>query len=319
MKVVIGPNGLGLERSILALEQTYPQCEFAFCADRGALADALVDADVYFGWLDRSQFLAARRLRWIQSSSTGVNHFMDIPELVAGPVLLTSARGTHNACLAESVFAMILAFTRGVRESVLRQEQRQWAWSMIRPRLVELTGSTLGIIGFGASGRTLAQRAQAFAMRVIAVDPFPHDPPQSITLWGMDRLSDLLSQSDYVVVMAPYTPQTRGLIGVEQLAAMKATAMLVGISRGGIIDQAALADALRAKRLAAAALDVFDPEPLPADSELWEIENLLIMPHVAGGTQFEGEHLLRVFGENLGRFLRGEMPLLNQVDKTLGW
>jgi len=320
MHVLIGPNNMRFERTIPTLQQAFPQCQFASCAQREALADALRDAEVYFGWLDRSHFLAAPRLRWIQSPSTGVNHFLAIPELAEGPVLLTSARGTHSACLAESALAMILAFTRGIRASVLHQREHRWAWREIRPRLVELTGSTLGIIGLGASGRSLAQRAHAFGMRVIAVDIMPYDPPAEVAaLWGMDRLTDLLRQADYVVVTVPYTPQTRGLIGEEQLACMKPTAMLVGISRGGIIDQAALACALREGRLAAAALDVFEPEPLPADSELWDLENLLITPHVAGGTQLEAEHLLRIFSENLGRFLRGELPLLNQVDKARGW
>jgi len=282
--------------------------------------EAIADADVYLGWLDRVHFLAAKKLKWIQSPSTGVNYYLAIQELVESNVLLTSARGTHSNCLAESVLAMILAFTRGIRDSVLRQQQHVWALREIRPKLVELTGSTLGIVGLGASGRALARRAHAFDMRIIAVDLYPVDKPDYVAeLWGLDRLNDLLRESDYVVVTVPYTPQTHGMIGAEQLALMKPGAMLVGISRGGIIDQKALAQALREKHLAAAALDVFEPEPLPADSELWDLENLLITPHVAGGTQFEAQYLLRIFRENLERFLRGDLPLHNQVDKRQGF
>jgi phosphoglycerate dehydrogenase-like enzyme len=311
---------MGLERVLPDFQKEYPQAEFVHCPDRGALADAIADADIYLGWLDRAHFLAARNLKWIQSPSTGVNYYLTIPELVESNVLLTSARGTHSGCLAESVLAMILAFTRGIRDSVLRQQQHVWALREIRPKLVELAGSTMGIIGFGASGRTLAHRARAFDVRILAVDLYPVDKPDYVAgLWGPDRLSDLLRESDYVVVTVPYTPQTRGMIGAEQLALMKPGAMLVGISRGGIIDQKALAQALREKRLAAAALDVFEPEPLPADSELWDLENLLITPHVAGGTQFEAQHLLRIFRENLARFLRGDLPLHNQVDKRQGF
>jgi D-2-hydroxyacid dehydrogenase (NADP+) len=320
MKVLVGPNIMGLDRAIPDLQQEFRGVEFAYCGDRGMLASAIADADIYMGWLGRDEFLAARRLKWVQSPSTGVNYFLAIPELVAGDVLLTGARGTHNRCLSESVFGMILAFTRGVRDSILRQGEHIWAQREIRPKLVELTGSTMGLVGFGASGRAMAETAHAFGMSVLAVDLFPKDKPDYVVaLWGLDRLGDLLRESDYVVVTVPWTPQVRDMIAAPQLALMKPSAMLIGISRGGIINQPALADALRSRRLAAAALDVFDPEPLPADSELWDIESLLIMPHVAGGTQYEADHVIEIFRENLGRFLRGDLPLRNQVNKQLGF
>lgn len=320
MKVLVGPNPMGLEGALPKFRQDYPQAEFVHCGDQKALAAALADADVYMGWINRDLFLAARNLKWIQSPSTGVNYYVAIPELVAGDVLLTSARGTHGACLAESVLGMILTFTRGIRDAILRQQQRAWAVREIRPRLVELTGSTVGIVGLGTIGRSLAKRLQAFDVRTIAVDLYPGERGDAVSeLWGLDRLDDLLRQSDYVVVTVPYTPQTHGMIGAAQIALMKPTAMLIGISRGGIIDQDALAQALREKRLAAAALDVCEPEPLPADSELWGLDNLLITPHVAGGTQFEAQHILDIFYDNMGRFLRGERPLRNQVDKQRGF
>jgi phosphoglycerate dehydrogenase-like enzyme len=178
----------------------------------------------------------------------------------------------------------------------------------------------MGIIGFGAVGRALAKRAQAFDMRIIAVDMYPKDKPDYVDeLWNLERLDDLLKESDYVVVTVPRTPKTLGMIGAEQIALMKPSAMLVGISRGGIIDQMALAQALREKRLAAAALDVFDPEPLPEDNELWELDNLLMTPHIAGGTQLEGKYIIEIFQENLNRFLNCDFPLRNQVDKNRGF
>jgi len=320
MKVLVGPNSMRLESFLPDLKRDYPQVEFGYCSDRTALKDAIVDADVYVGWMNRDLFLAARNLKWIQSPSTGIDYYLTIPELVESDVLLTSARGTHGACLAESVLAMIFAFTRGIRASVLRQKEHSWGIRDIRGKLVELTGSTMGIIGFGTVGRSLAKRAQAFDMRIIAVDLYPDDKPEYVTeLWGLDHLEDLLRESDYVVVTVPRTPQTRGMIGAQQIALMKPGAMLVGISRGSIIDQEALAQALRENRLAAAALDVFDPEPLPADSELWCLENLLITPHTAGGTQFEGKHVIGIIRENLERFLRGDLPLHSQIDKQRGF
>ena len=320
MRVLIGVNQMGLEKSMPDLSRKYPEVEFRHCADTKDLQTLIVDADVYLGWLSRDAFLAARRLKWIQSPSSGVDHFLEIPELSKGDVLLTSAVGTHGACLAESALAMILAFTRGVRLSVLAQQQRRWAAAELRPRLVELTGSTLGIIGFGVTGRSLAERARVFGMRIVAVDLIPGAKPEHVAeLWGLDHLAETLRTADYVVVTVPRAPGNRGLIGSAQIALMKPTAMLVGISRGGIIDQAALARALREKRIAAAAMDVFEPEPLPADSELWSLDNLLIMPHIAGGTQFEGKHVLDIFYENLERFVQGVRPLRNQIDKTRGF
>ncbi|MFQ6040496.1 MAG: D-2-hydroxyacid dehydrogenase [Candidatus Poribacteria bacterium] len=320
MKVLLGPNPMGLENVLPDLKKEYPQVEFVYCPEREALADAITDADIYIGWLNSALLLSAKNLKWIQSPSSGVDAYLKIPELVESDVILTSARGTHSVCLAESVLAMILAFTRGIRDAMLRQQQHVWAMYEIRGKLVELTGSAMGIIGFGTVGRALAKRAQIFGLRIIALDLYPADKPDYVSeLWGFDRLSDLLRQSDYVVVTVPRTPETLGMIGAEQLALMKPSAMLVGISRGGVIDQAALARALREKRLAAAALDVFEPEPLPADSELWDIENLLITPHMAGGTQFEAQYILDIFRENLERFMRGDLPLRNQIDKQRGF
>lgn len=320
MKILIGANPMGLEKAIPDLKNKYPTAEFIYCPVREDTTNWIADADVYMGWMNRDLFLAARNLKWIQSPSTGINYYLDIPELVSSDVLLTSARGTHGACLSESILAMILAFTRGIRDSILRQQKHEWANRDIRPKLVELTGSTLGIIGLGVAGRALAQRAQVFGMRIIAVDLLPGEKPDYVSdLWGLEHMDDLLRQADYVVVTVPYTPQTHGMIGAAQIALMKPTAMLVGISRGGIIDQKALAAALREKRLAMAASDVFEPEPLPPDSELWDMDNFLLAPHIAGGTQFEGQHIIEIFDENIGRFLRGDLPLRNQIDKQRGF
>jgi phosphoglycerate dehydrogenase-like enzyme len=320
MKVLIGPNGMGLERGLPELRERYPKVTFEHCAERAELGSAIADAQVYVGWLDGETFAQAKRLRWIQSPSSGVDGFLAMRELAESEVLLTSASGTHAACLAESTFGMILAFTRGIREAIDSQAKHEWANRAIRPKLVELTGSTMGIVGLGSVGCALAERAQAFGMDVIAVDLYTEPKPDCVSeLTHVDQLEDLLRRSDYVVVTVPRTAETEGLIGAAELAAMKPGAMIVGISRGCIIEQEALAEALREGRLGAAALDVTRPEPLPADSELWEVGNLLIMPHVAGGTQFEGQRVLEILTENLARFLRGNLPLRNQVDKERGF
>jgi phosphoglycerate dehydrogenase-like enzyme len=320
MKALIGPNHMGLEGAIPELQVDFPDVEFVHCDRREDLSSTIADANIYMGWLGREQFLAAEKLEWIQSTSSGVNHFLAIPELVESDVLLTSAVGTHSVCLAESVMAMILAFTRGIKAALAAQREHQWAGREIRPTLVELTDATMGIVGLGSVGRALAKRAAAFDMRVLAVDLYTDDKPDTVeALWPNDRLHEMLARSDYVVVTVPWTPKTEGLIGPEEISAMKEGAVLVGISRGGVIDQDAMAEALRSGHLKAAASDVFKPEPLPEDSELWDLENFIVTPHAAGGTQYEGARVLEIFTDNLERFLRDDLPLKNQVDKDRGF
>lgn len=321
MKVLIGQSPMGLEKGIPDLQKQYPDLKFVYCPDRGEeLARELKDADIYLGWLNRDLFLGASKLQWIQSPSSGVNMYLDIPEIRAGDVLLTSASGTHGAAVAESAMAMILAVTRGLRPAILDQANKVWNPREIRPKMVELTGSTMGIIGLGAIGRALAQRAKAFDMRVVAVDLNPSaSSPHVDEVWRLDQLDNLLAESDYVVILVPFTPQTKNMIGAAELAKMKSSALLVPMSRGGIVDQDALIDALKRGQIAGAAMDVCHPEPLPPDSELWSLPNALLAPHIAGGTQYEGRYVLEIFTENLGRFLRNEQPLRNQVNKEAGF
>jgi phosphoglycerate dehydrogenase-like enzyme len=320
MKVLIGANGMGLEKGVSALQARFPEITFVHCAAREQTAGMIADADIYMGWLNQEIYVAAKQLRWIQSPSSGVNYFLDIPELVASDCLLTSASGTHGPAVADSTMAMILAFTRGIIPAVLHQQKRIWNPREIRPTMTELTGATMGIIGCGQIGRALAKRAKGFDMRVIAVDLFPKDKPETVDeLWGLDRLDDLLAAADYVAVMVPYTAQTANMIGARELSLMRPSAMLVVMSRGGIVDQDALVQTLQEKRIAGAALDVFKPEPLPADHPLWGLDNVLIAAHIAGGTQHEAKYVLEIFSENLDRLLNNRLPLRNQVDKQLGF
>ena len=190
MKVLIGGNPMNLESAIPDLQMKHPDLNFVHCPDRGQTAEYIADADIYMGWLSTEVFLAAKKLKWIQSPSSGINYYLAIPELVESDVLLTSARGTHGSCLAESTMGMIFAVTRGIKASILDQERREWNNRAIRPTMVELTGSTMGIIGFGAFGRTLAKRAAAFDMNVIAVDVFPNNKPDHVAeIWLNRRCS----------------------------------------------------------------------------------------------------------------------------------
>jgi phosphoglycerate dehydrogenase-like enzyme len=320
MQIVIGPNTFGLEQVIPELSARHPEVIFTYCKERTDLIDQIRNAEVYFGWLGPEELAAASHLRWIQAPSTGVDGYLKLPNLRENEILLTSARGTHAVCLAEHTLAMIFAFTRGIKAFAHHQEQRQWMSRTLRNELVELTGSTLGIIGFGTVGHALAKRAHAFDTRILAVDILPLEKPDHVAqLGGLDILDDVLAASDYLVITVPLTDESRGMIGAAQLARMKPTAILVGVSRGGVIDEAALISALNAGQIAAAALDVFEQEPLPADSPLWKMDNVLITPHAAGGSQFEVESILGIFKENVDRYLRGELPLRNQIDKQRGF
>ncbi len=320
MHILIGPNGYGLEEVIPELSARHPELTFTCCEDQASVLDEIPQAEVYFGWLSPDALAAAGKLRWVQSPSTGVDGFLKLPMLRDSEIILTSARGTHATCLAEHCLAMILAFTRGIKTFTLHQREHRWEARQLRNTLVELTGSTLGIVGFGTVGQALAKRAQAFDMRILAVDVLPREKPGYVErIGGLDTLNDLLATSNYLVVTVPYTNETVGMIGAEQFALMKPSVIVVGISRGGVIDENALIAALNTKQIAAAALDVFEQEPLAADSPLWDMENVLITPHAAGGTQFEFESIRDIFTENVDRFVRGEFPLRNQVDKQRGF
>ena len=320
MKVLIGPNPYHLAHVIDQLEPAYPDIVFDSCDRNQDVSQSISDATVYLGWLTRSHSTAAKSIKWIQSPSTGVDRFLAIPELRNGKVILTSARGTHGPVLAEHTFAVILSFTRGVHLFADYQKKRRWMNTQLRSTLTELRGTTLGIVGFGTVGRAIADRAQGFDIRIIAVDVQDTPCPENVAwVGGLGRLDGLLAESDVVVVTVPFTDETFHMIDETRIGKMRTHAVLIGISRGGIIDENALAEALIQKRIRAAALDVFEHEPLPEDSPLWDIENLLITPHIGGGSQYETNGILDIFKMNLERFIQSDFPLHNQIDKYRGY
>ncbi len=309
MKVLIGPNQMQIERALPEMQQKYPGVEFEVCTDRDKVIDQIADADGYIGFLNTETFQAAKQLKWVQSPASGVNYFLDVEGLKESDVVLCSAAGTHGGSVAESAIAMMLAFTRGIRASVQDQPEHKWAMRDIRAKNIELSGTTAGLVGFGQIGRALAKRLAGFEMRIIAVDLMPKDKPEYVAeLWGLDRLDDLLAESDFVITLVPYTEDTVDMIGEAELAKMKPTAMLVGMSRGGIINEDALIKALKDGAIACAACDVFAIEPLPADSELWDLDNMLVAAHIAGGTQREYDRIMPIVWDNLDRFVNGQSP-----------
>ena len=279
----------------------------------------VADADVLFGAPSADIVATGRNLRWIQASSAGVDFVTRLPELVESEIVLTNTRGAHGPSIGEHVVALLLALTRQIPACVGWQRRRHWGRPEAYRTVREIRGSTMGIVGFGAIGRGVAQRAVGFELELLAVDAQAVDgDPYVAEVWPPSRLPDLLARSDTVVVAAPYTPETHHLFDAAMLAHMKPDAYLIAVSRGGIVVEEDLVAALRASRLAGAALDVTEKEPLPADSPLWEAPNLLMTPHLAGASPAKEQRCVEILRDNLRRFAQGE-ALVNVVDKRLGY
>jgi phosphoglycerate dehydrogenase-like enzyme len=297
-----------------------------------ALADHAAIEVLYTFFLPPSALDLAPRLRWLQLHSAGADHLLEHP-VMQGNVDITTNSGIHATPIAEYVFASMLAHRW--RVPLWTHCQREGEWPSGRWRLFarpELRGSTLGIVGYGSIGREVGRLGRAFGMRVLALrrsagrvergyavqdtgDPEGVIPDQ---VFRVEALHEMLAACDYVVIALPSTRDTHHFIGEPELRAMKPTAYLVNIARGAIVEEAALVRALREDWIAGAGLDVFEEEPLPAESPLWDLENVLISPHVAGFTPHYDERAVALFTRNLGRFLAGE-PLLNLVDKVRGY
>jgi phosphoglycerate dehydrogenase-like enzyme len=269
----------------------------------------------------------APALRWVQLHMAGVNALADHPLYTRTAIPLTTTSGVHAATIAEYAVTMLLAWQG--RGGWPPDEHR---WPLFVP--AEVRGATLGIIGYGSIGRELARIAKAaFGMTVLACKRDPSrraddgyglpgtgDPDGVLPdEWlGHAQLDSLLARSDVVVLCAPLTPETRGLIGAKALARMKPSAFFINVGRGASVDEAALARALREGQIAGAAVDVFDREPPPAGHPLYAVDNVILSPHVSGFLPSYDEKCSVLFAENLGRFLAGA-PLLNLVDRARGY
>jgi phosphoglycerate dehydrogenase-like enzyme len=305
------------------LRTEFPQIEIVHQSNYEGVEEDLRHAEILLAFsLRAEQFSVAETLRWIHAPTAAVHQLL-FPELVKSDVVLTNAREVHGPVVAEHVIALIFALAKKIPQAARWQKKRTWGQDAIwkdGPRPREIAGATLGLIGLGSIGRTVARMAAALGMRVIAVREHPEKekPDEVAAVYAPPQLNDLLSQSDYVVVAAPLTEATRGLINAERLAAMQPDAYLINVGRGPQVDEVALADALRSRRIAGAALDVFEHEPLPAESPLWDLDNLLITPHTAGLTEKLWQRHYALFSENLRRYRAGE-PLLFIVDKQKGY
>ena len=253
------------------------------------LSDALLDG--------------ANRLQWVQSVSAGVDHF-DLDHFRDAEIALTSGSGIHAEPIAEQVLGYLLMFERKLLGAV--HQQRRGVWESYSGG--ELRGKTLGIVGLGAIGTRIAQLGSALGMTTIGTKRDPSTAPDVVDeALAPDDLYELLDRSDYVVLACPLTDETRGLIASEELATMSRDAVLVNIARGAVVDQDALTTALQKRHIGGAALDAFVEEPLPGDSPLWKLSNVIVTPHMAGSTPMYWERCAELFAENYAKFVDGEL------------
>ncbi|MCW5981365.1 MAG: D-2-hydroxyacid dehydrogenase [Bryobacteraceae bacterium] len=280
----------------------------------------VADADALIGGVTREMLRSARRLKWIQAGGAGVETIL-FPELVSSDITLTNCKIIQGPEISDHAMALLLALTRRLNELIPLRETKEWPQREYQTthRPIELNGRTALIVGLGGIGMQIAQRAWAFGMRVLAVDPADMPMTRFVDeLAPVDRLRDFLPQADVVFMAAPHTPETERMLGPTEFNLMKQGAYFIAVSRGKTYDGNALVKALDEKRLAGAGLDVVDPEPLPKDNPLWRFSNVVITPHIAGQSDKFYVRQMSVFKENARRFTEG-LPLINVVDKRKGY
>jgi len=304
------------------LRTEFPELNIVHLPDYKRMDAEMPDSEILIAWsLRPEQVVAARKLRWIHSPAAAVHQLM-FPELINSDIVLTNAREVHGPVVAEHVMALIFALAKKIPGSVQLQQRHVWGqqilWDEI-PRVREVAGATLGMVGLGSIGRPVVKSAKALGMRVIAVREHPEKGSDGAdAVYGPGQIDELFRQSDYVVLAAPVTEATKAIANAERLALMKSEACLINVGRGPLVDETALATALRGKRIGCAALDVFPKEPLVSDSPLWDVPNLLITPHTAALTDKLWVRHYALFSENLRRYLAG-CELLAVVDKRKGY
>jgi phosphoglycerate dehydrogenase-like enzyme len=310
------------EPRLAMLEELPPETSIAVGNSAEAFVRAAPDATVIFNWsligdLQREVFRMCPNVEWVHSRSAGLDGLL-FPELVESPARLTNGSGVYSESLGEFVVGAILYFAKDLRRMI--RNQAAGAWEPFD--IVEVHGQTVGIVGYGDIGRAVATRVRALGMRVLGVKrhgpPARNDDPLAERIYGPEGLIEMISRSDYVVVAAPLTPETVGLIGEPEIAAMKPDAVLINVGRGPVIEEGALVKALSEKRIKGAALDVFVIEPLPEGHPFYKLENVLLSPHCADHTPDWLDQAMRFFLAQFEQFRKGE-PLRNVVDKQLGY
>jgi phosphoglycerate dehydrogenase-like enzyme len=295
-----------------------PDRELLVTNDPARMEACLAEIEIAAGDFPRDLLMRAPNLRWYQQWGAGADWLLKTPEAAERDWTLVNASGVHAVPISEHIFAMLLAFARGLNDAFKMQQEHRWQ-KAARTELFELADKTLLLVGVGAIGERTATVASALGMRVWGVRRDPSLPSDGVeALYGPDKLLDLLPQADFVVLTVPLTRETRGMIGEPELRAMKPSAYLINIGRGATVQTPALVRALQEGWIAGAGLDVVDPEPLPPDSPLWEMDNVILTGHYSGLTPRYFERVFAILLDNLQRYRSGR-PLRNVVDKQLGY
>ncbi|MDB5347654.1 MAG: hprA 1 [Schlesneria sp.] len=329
MKLVIHP---AVDQSRLTrIRNEVPSIHVANASNVDEATREIVDAEAFFGKLTLPLLSCATKLRWVQSPTASLEHYL-FPELVAHPCLLSNMRGLFSDVIADHVMGFVLCFARNLHVYFRQQQAGQWSPVGDRGYVTDfvsapgtvsgmdrahqhLSDCSLGVVGVGHIGAEILRRADAFGMKLKGVDPVHRSVPGVLDhVWPVERLGELLAESDYVVIAAPHTPETEKLFNRRVIQQMKSTGILINIGRGAIVDLSDLVAALQAKEIAGAALDVCEVEPLPAEHPLWAMPNVIITPHVAAASTHIAERHLETLLENLRRFATGQPPA-TLVDK----
>lgn len=310
----------GLSSGEVSELQDTAEANFVPVADAAEALGEIADADALLGICSQDLVQAAEKLRWIQVYSAGVDRYR-FPELLSSDITLTNLKILQGPEIADHALALLLALTRRLNELIPQREAQDWPAVLYRTsrRPIELHGKTAVIIGFGGIGTQIGQRAAAFGMKVIAVDP--KDIPFLFFMERAvrpDQLHEVLPLADVVFMAAPHTPESERMMGSVEFELMKQGSYFIAVSRGKTYDKGALVKALDEQHLAGAGLDVTDPEPLPQGDPLWGFENVIITPHIAGQSDHIRDRRQGLLKENVKRFVDGA-PLLNVVDKQKGY
>lgn len=307
---------------VAALRARFPQINFIHATTPEQRAEGLADCEAAYTWiLNAGELAQASRLRWVHTSAVAVETLC-LPELFARGVAVSNTRGVQAVPIAEHVMTVLLALAKQIPFVLENQRQARWAQNEFMgerlPRL--LKGRTLGLVGVGTIGSEIARRAEAFGMRVIALR---RRPAYGVIghverVYGIAELSDFLGQCHALVVAAPLTPETLGLMGAAQFAQLPKGAVVINVGRAKIIDTEALIEALKRGHLGGASLDVFPQEPLPADHPLWTTPNVILTPHTSGFRQGHWDEVVELYGDNIERWLKGE-PLKYRIEPELGY
>ncbi len=295
------------------LESRFPDLPFRAVSSEEAIGQYAEKVDILVTIFRVADHLLQQmvNLKWIQVTTSGVNYLLSRPSL-RKEIIITTTKGIHGPQMSEMAFLLMLALNRRFPEVVRNQDRK--AWEKWPPRL--LKGKKVSILGVGVIGQEIARKAKAFDMTVLGVDIVKRQLEWVDAFYGPEDLTRVAAEADYLIVVAPSTPETLKIIGPKVFNAMKPTAFLINIARGEIVDEEALMEAVNAGKIAGAALDALSIEPLPKDHPLWSTKNVIITPHVGGMSENYRQQVMPIIEENLRRFLKGERrDLINYVER----